>query len=104
MRVSRLPARCKLDSCSSGIIASTDVSGEHISHLSMVKLNFEDGTDRCPKTTVTNYQSALRNIPEESLPFLRPQILHPSKLLLSLKVHQECSIVVGLGAVSQRRI
>jgi len=58
-----------------------------------------------PETSVTNYQSAPRNILEERIyheprrifAILKTSDLRPSKLLLFLTVHQVCSILVGYG-------
>jgi hypothetical protein len=69
IRDSRLPPLCTWDLRCSGVLCSvnrllvTDVSGQPLGPI--FKHNLENETDNLPETSVTEYQSTLRNIPEE---------------------------------------
>jgi hypothetical protein len=63
----RVGGFCVLLGCyaaSSGSSAA-DVSGQPIGSIFLDLLTLEDGTDRFPETSVQEYHSTLRNIPEE---------------------------------------
>jgi hypothetical protein len=66
----------------------TDVSGQHIGPIfknQVVFLNcltLEVGNDSCPETSVTNYQSTLRNIPEKRRYYLESTVISLHKILV----------------------
>jgi hypothetical protein len=57
-----------------------DVSGQSIAPLKMAQTGF-------PKTSATNYQSAMRNIPEEQKFILLPLALKPTVGFVERRLH-----------------
>jgi hypothetical protein len=64
-----------------------DVSGQSIgpTFKGQAVMTLEDGTDRFRRTSVTNYQSTLRNIPEEQRPQFGDQLNSKRFLITSFK-------------------
>jgi hypothetical protein len=75
----RLPPQCKSGLCSSGMLCSVDW------RTALLLKMWPTG---CPETSVTNYQSMLRNIPEERRGYLyltgQTKPMCPSKLCFSI--------------------
>ena len=95
MCVSRLPARCKWGLCSSGMFSNTDVSGETYSPIfEGSNWTLKMGPDRLSRN-VGNYQSALRNIPEER------RCHEPRRIFAILKTSDLTSTSVKTAALSE---